>query len=358
MNKTRYPSVYFHQSKNSKVKSFYFAYKENKKTVWVKVGTTKEGITAKKAFDAKVLFLQKKRLGENIRKNSAITLNELSKVYFAYIANTKSAKNYKAMYAKHIKKSLGVLKVREIDSIKLKNFQNSLLELGLSAGSVNAVIKLIKRVINFGVKEEMIVKVPFKRVSLEKEDNTRIRFLSLKEIELLEDEVKEKKELYLFVKLALITGARVRSILEIRKKDINFEIKAIKIKDFKRGNSYLAYFNEEIEELLKKRVKELNDQNSKIITKNYSSISYQLRKIFEKLFNKGLDRSNTKDRVVIHTLRHTFASHLAISGVSIQKIQRLMNHSDIRMTMRYAKLNSDAGQKEVENLYEKGLEWV
>ena len=40
-----------------------------------------------------------------------------------------------------------------------------------------------------------------------------------------------------------------------------------------------------------------------------------------------------------HTLRHTFASHLAQAGANLGAIQGLLGHSDIRMTMRYAHIN-------------------
>ncbi len=69
------------------------------------------------------------------------------------------------------------------------------------------------------------------------------------------------------------------------------------------------------------------------------------------LFNQGLNAEDRKDRVVVHTLRHTFASHLAINGTPIQIIQKLMDHSDISMTLKYAKLMPDTGRDEVENLY-------
>ena len=36
-----------------------------------------------------------------------------------------------------------------------------------------------------------------------------------------------------------------------------------------------------------------------------------------------------------HTLRHTFASHLAMRGVPIRAIQELMGHRTIQMTMRW-----------------------
>ena len=69
------------------------------------------------------------------------------------------------------------------------------------------------------------------------------------------------------------------------------------------------------------------------------------------LFNKDLEKDDRKNRVVLHTLRHTFASHLAINGTPILTIKSLMNHSSIEMTMRYAHLSPDSGLNEVRKLY-------
>ena len=43
-------------------------------------------------------------------------------------------------------------------------------------------------------------------------------------------------------------------------------------------------------------------------------------------------------RIGWHTLRHTFASHLAMKGVPITVVKELMGHSSITTTMRYAHL--------------------
>ncbi len=40
----------------------------------------------------------------------------------------------------------------------------------------------------------------------------------------------------------------------------------------------------------------------------------------------------------IHTLRHTFASHLVMNGVDLPTVKRLMGHTDIQTTMIYAHL--------------------
>lgn len=52
-------------------------------------------------------------------------------------------------------------------------------------------------------------------------------------------------------------------------------------------------------------------------------------------------------RIGWHVLRHTFASHLAMKGVPLRRIQDLLGHSTIRMTERYAHLMPDADRDAV-----------
>jgi integrase len=65
-------------------------------------------------------------------------------------------------------------------------------------------------------------------------------------------------------------------------------------------------------------------------------------------FQRAVERlglnDGTKDarqRVVFHTLRHTFASWLAIQGTPIYTIAKLMGHRSISMSERYAHLSPD-----------------
>jgi site-specific recombinase XerD len=52
----------------------------------------------------------------------------------------------------------------------------------------------------------------------------------------------------------------------------------------------------------------------------------------------------------IHALRHTFASQLAMNGTSLRKIQKLLGHSDYKMTEIYAHLLPSEMDSDVEKL--------
>ena len=56
-----------------------------------------------------------------------------------------------------------------------------------------------------------------------------------------------------------------------------------------------------------------------------------------------------------HTLRHTFASHLAMNGIPLNTVQALLGHSSITTTMRYAHLAPSALRAAIDTLNPKTM---
>ena len=55
-------------------------------------------------------------------------------------------------------------------------------------------------------------------------------------------------------------------------------------------------------------------------------------------FTKAIEKADIHKKVCVHSLRHSFASHLLAMGTDLVTIQKLMGHSDIRTTMVYLQL--------------------
>ena len=141
-----------------------------------------------------------------------------------------------------------------------------------------------------------------------------------------------------------------------RKKILNLTRSSVLLQDLKNNSTYTGFLNDDIKTILEKHITNLKADDYILSGRSTrlsdNAMARTIRPTLNKLFNQGLEKDDRKNRVVIHTFRHTFASHLAINGTPIFTIQKLMNHRDIKMTMRYAKLAPDSGIEMVKDLYQ------
>lgn len=369
----KYPGVQYYVKDNG-IKSYSIRYKdENGKLKRVKIGDETDGTTEVYCKNKRIEILNAQNKGEQppkIVKNhrkKIITLDDVADKYFLSKENTVSTHERLSKYNKHLSKSLGKHSITHITKDDLEKLRQGIVkDKKLSEKTSNMVIELFSTIFNFGFYEELYEAVnPAMKVKRYKVRNTRERFLRTSEIEELYKQTKiidEKKAhgdmLEVFTKLALTTGARLESILNIKKRDIDLQSEIIRITDFKNGGEiYSGYVTDTTRDLLSEKLKTIN-YNDCIVSfhndgKQVSArqIQTRLKPILDDLFNVGLNVKDRANRIVIHSLRHTFASQLAISNVPIRQIQELLNHADIKQTMKYAKLQDETNKKAAQSVF-------
>lgn len=360
----KYDGVYLNHLHNGDV-SYSIVFKDiNNKTQRLTIGKKSQGITEPYCNNKRIETINQITLGEQPTaikkraKKNIITVDEVATKYFVYLekrTTPRSHKDIKGKYNNHLKvfQHSDILSITKNDLVKV---QNSMEKLRYSHKMINQIIELFGTIFNYGLKEELYNQQnPTIKVEKYDIDNSRERFLTKKEIQMLYQRLENNELLTLFIKLALTTGARLKGILAIQKKDIDLSHGFININDFKTKTTYKAFLTDEIKEIISQKYDELK-QNDYIVSLNGTQmtdrqIQSRLKPILDELFNEELQNDDRKNRTVIHSLRHTFASHLAINGTPIYTIQKLMNHQDITMTLRYAKLAPDSGKEFVNDLY-------
>ena len=354
--RTKFTGVYYRETTtNDKPdKTYYITYKSNQnKMQELKIGKFSEGIREQYCNLKRNELLTKLRLGEEVhlkhRQKDKIYLKDIAEEYFSARTDSESKNKDISSYKKHLLSYFENSDLNTINKKDIQLFKKEKLESPLAPKTVNNILALLGTIIKFGINEELLTNDISKFIKKDNIDNDRERFLTVQEIKKLYKAVEDDNRLYLFCKLSLTTGARLASTMNIRKKDINFTHKILTLKDFKNDTTYKAFLKDNVVELLKEYTADI-DHAEKLFDVNSTTIQKPLREILNELFNKKVDTDDRKNRVVIHTLRHTFASHLAINGTPIFTIQKLMNHKDIKMTLRYAKLADHSGRNEVDNL--------
>ena len=363
--KTKYTGIYYRNSKtNGKPdKTYYITYKDNtNKMVELKIGKFSEGVREAYCNAKRNEIVTKIRLGEVLptiaskKRITAISVDDISKIYFEYreLHNGKGAKVEQYRYNSHIKPYFGTMDIARVTIKDIEKLQREKSKT-LAPKTVNHILTLFSTIYNHcNLKEIAKIENPILKVKKLKVDNQRERYLNLEEIKLLIDEVRDNELIYLFCLLSLSTGGRATTIINIQKKHINLGSRTITLKDYKNDTTYNGFITDDIADIIKNKLDILNanDYILQIANKkiSISQIQKRLKPILDDLFNQGLDKNDSKNRTVVHTLRHSFASNLAIKGTPIYTIQKLLNHKDINMTLRYAKLAPDSGKDMVDTV--------
>ena len=330
-------------------KVFLIRYRDHYSDKQLTIGRYNDGIRIEKCKQKRIEIMYKIRHGEDVGKKTQVKFYDMFQKYIEYSKNNKKSwKQDENAFELHLKKyknyDLRQLKPSTFEKLKLKKFAQ-----GYKPRTVQYILGLARQIINFAINQEYIKNYtnPISKGKFEMPEvrNEKIGFLTKEQAKLIVDKLKEKKDhplVYRLTILLLHTGARFSEVASLTWDDIDFNNKLIYFKSTKNGNDRKVYISDIALEVLNELYEEKS--NILIIPSSIGTQLIQMPKQWQMLVDELLPNNKKagKYKITTHSLRHTHASWMATSGISILHIKEQLGHKKLEMTMRYSHLQPSA----------------
>lgn len=276
--------------------------------------------------------VQEGKLPEIKKIVKSITFRELGGEYLIWVRRQRSFDS-KKYFIQELVKTFGNLPLKDFSNRIIEQYQTERLQSKRPA-TINRHIACLKHMFTKAVEWELVGEETLKKirkVKLIPENNKRLRFLPSEECQAL---IKAcDPHLRPIVITALNTGMRRGEILKLRWDQVDLKHGFILLEVTKNGERREIPINETLRqtlEVLPRHIKSLYVFWNGKEGRPYGEV--------KRSFNSALRRTGIKD-FTFHDLRHTFASHLVMSGVDLTAVRELLGHKTLTtMTLRYAHL--------------------
>jgi integrase len=223
--------------------------------------------------------------------------------------------------------------VSEVSQQKVDDYITGLEKQGLSDATINRRLAVVSKMFRV-VHKRGGPSGPY--IQRRKERNGRIRFLSdLEEQALLANLRHIGRDDAADVAVVLMdTGMRVGELWSVQTRDVDLGRRVVSLWRTKADMPRTIPLTKRVTEILERWVAD---------ARSGDTIVPIPRVQFEGAWHwaRGHMKLDDDPQFVPHVLRHTFASRLVQRGASIAKVQQLMGHKTISITMRYAHLAPD-----------------
>jgi integrase len=354
--KTKYTGVYERKSdaKEYNGKSdicFDIVYRDQGKLIWEKIGWVSEGYTARLAEQVRSERIRGIRHGEELPKQKAKApyFEAVTKKYIEWAKqNKKSWYDDQSRIGLYLTPAYEGKRLTEISAFDIERLKSQLSKQGLADATVKHAMVLMRQIYNKALAWGLYKgENPIKGVKMPSIQNARERFLSYDEAKTLLEALKLKSNtLHDMATISLQCGLRAGEIFNLKGQHIDFLNGFISISDPKNKQARKAYMTNAVKEILEKRISEKDDYifPDKRHGEKIKAVSKAFRGVVNNLgLNNGIE--DARQQVTFHTLRHTFASWLALQGESLVTIRELLGHKSFEMTKRYAHLIPDEKRK-------------
>ena len=233
--------------------------------------------------------------------------------------------------------------LHEISTLDIESFKAARLKEGVSKSRVNRNLDVLKKMLNLAVDWEYLHESPARKVK-------RFPGSNLKERILGEDEKRRLLEtcaphLRPIVITALYTAMRKAEILSLKWGQVDLGKRTIRVERTKSGKPRIIPINSVLLDELS-RLKQANGKSEHVFL---DPANDKPMKDVKTAFRSACRRAEIKG-VRFHDLRHTAASRMVEAGVDLVTVSKILGHSTIQMTMRYAHPTPENMRRAVETL--------
>jgi integrase len=236
------------------------------------------------------------------------------------------------IYVRHLKGFFGNSPLDQVTPKRIVEYKNKRYADGVKPATINRELTTLKKAFNLARREwEWCSDNPVTRVSMEKENNARDRWLTRHEqARVLAPAAEWLRDIVIF---AVNTGLRMGEILALTWGAVDFSRRTLMVLRSKNGERRTIPLNRTVLEILAKRM-EIRPASTEHVF--WSEAGTQLDgPNLRRAFRLILKKSGIVD-FHFHDLRHTFATRMVQAGVDLYKVQRLLGHKSPQMTQRYA----------------------
>ena len=187
-------------------------------------------------------------------------------------------------------------------------------------------------------EEDYILKSPMRRIHKIKVKTVVKETITDEDIEKLRDECIEKRDLAI-IDLLYSTGMRVGELVNLSISDIEFEKRECVV--FGKGDKERrVYFDAKTKIHLKEYLDSRDDDNPALfVTLNAPHKRLKISGVEIRIRNLG--RSLGLKKIHPHKFRRSMATRAIDKGMPIEQVQKILGHSQIDTTMRYAIVNQN-----------------
>ncbi len=312
---------------------------------------------------AKQAELEAVKQAELAQKRKAVTYKQFfNEHYFPTIQGKKATTlaREESLHKLWILPVLGRTSIKDIRELHILKVKRAMEEKELSPRSVQYAFTCIQMVISHAIKigyyraVNPVLALP--KNSRPKFDNRKTRFLSHENADRLLQALAEKsKQVRDMTLLSLHCGLRFGEIASLTWGDIDQVHGFITLRDTKSGSNRTVTMTGEVSDMFNGRYGGYGELVFPCRTgKPQRLMSQTFARTVEALgLNDGVN-DDRKQKITFHSCRHTCASWLVMAGVPLYTVQKILGHSTIAMTERYAHL-APKEFKAAANLMEQGI---